>query len=99
MNPYAFCENSKRKPFCQKLRASRTVLFALLCGVALKNWEKLSQIIAKKWKPCMVTFLYVLCAAGQVKTGMMTVLARHSHGKGRYANASQNCCVRPLPFK
>ena len=35
MNPYAFCENSKRKPFCQKLRASRTVLFALLCGVAL----------------------------------------------------------------
>ena len=34
MNPYAFCENSKRKPFCQKLRASRTVLFALLCGVA-----------------------------------------------------------------
>ena len=37
MNPYAFCENSKRKPFCQKLRASRTVLFALLCGVALSN--------------------------------------------------------------
>lgn len=38
MNPYAFCENSKRKPFCQKLRASRTVLFALLCGVALERF-------------------------------------------------------------
>ena len=37
MNPYAFCENSKRKPFCQKLRASRTVLFALLCGVAIEE--------------------------------------------------------------
>ena len=35
MNPYAFCENFKRKPFCQKRRAGRTVLFALLCGVAL----------------------------------------------------------------
>ena len=37
MNPYAFCENSKCKPFCQKLCAGRTVLFALLCGVALEK--------------------------------------------------------------
>lgn len=37
MNLYAFCENSKHKPFCQKLCLGRTVLFALLCGVAL-DW-------------------------------------------------------------
>ncbi|WP_204884730.1 hypothetical protein, partial [Pseudoflavonifractor phocaeensis] len=37
LNPYAFCENSKHKPFCQKLCLGRTVLFALLCGVALKQ--------------------------------------------------------------
>lgn len=57
MNPYAFCENSKRKPFCQKLRASRTVLFALLCGVAL---DYLATLPAARGKGLGGTFLCLL---------------------------------------